>query len=927
MTAARSDMDPALAKDAGTFAGPSATKSVAFERDLLASQVRLLMADSADVPVNLINATVVAAVGATLLPAAIPALWLVAVYVVVLSRPILRRAFRRADPGPDRAQLWARRWTAGVLALGCLWGLAGLSILVIHDPIRMLFMFFVLGGMVAGGLVSNAAYLPAAYAFTLPVIAPALVCLLSRLQPTTAFMALMLASFAVLLTFTARNINRSIVTNFTLTIQQAILTKKLLASEAVMAEAQEIACLGSWHADLVTGAVDCSIGTYKLLGLDPTGPPPTGADIVALAHPEDRKEIARVIVNWLKSDVSQNLDQRIVLEDGAVKWIQAIGRRTVGRTGRAIALDVVMQDITRRKESERELEIANTILSTQIDSSPDGILVMDPQGRIICANAMFWNIWHISGAEIETVTGEFLMERIASMTVDPRSTLAGVNHLLENPEEHSFRLNILKDGRFVERHSHVLLTSNGANLGRAWFFRDVTERKRAEAEALRRARFDALTGLANRGVFVEALHQAIAQEKRGRKGFAVIYLDLDHFKDVNDTLGHPIGDELLKAVAERLRANTRESDTVGRFGGDEFALVAGDVTAAADVALLADKLIKVISDPYTIQGNVIYCGASIGIDLYGPDAADAETLLSHADVALYRAKADGRGSYRFFTNAMDAEVRKRVELASELRTALERDELFLLYQPQVEATTGRITGVEALVRWRHPTRGVLGPGVFIPIAEEMGLMVGLGRWVLWQACRQARVWLDLPRPAIRMAVNVSAIQFKAPMAFEADILDILEKTGVPPSFLELELTETVLMKASSEHGDVLRRLTGTGLRMAIDDFGTGYSSLAYLREFPADRIKIAQTFVTNLGAAGGDAAIVKATIGLASELGICVIAEGVEKQEQFDLLKAWGCEEIQGYYFARPMPPDDVTDLLKSNRNLLPAAEGSVRGS
>jgi diguanylate cyclase (GGDEF)-like protein/PAS domain S-box-containing protein len=892
-----------------------------FERDLLASQIRLLMNAWADVPTNLVNATLVTAVLWTLFPPWLSVLWLALVYAVTLGRVLLRRAYRRAAPGPGQAPLWARRWTAAVFAQGCLWGLVGTAVLMTNSPILLLFILFVLGGMTAGGLVSNAAYLPAAYAYVIPVLTPAAVCLSSQLQATPAFMVLMLLSFAVLSIFTARNINRSIAANFTLTIQQDLLTKRLLTSEGVMAQAQEIAGLGVWHADLETGAFGCSAGTYEVFGLDPTGPPPTTAEILALAHPEDRDEIERIVVAWLKSDDSTELDGRVVLADGSVKWVRAIGRRTADAAGRAVAVDIVMQDITRRKESERALEVANMLLSTQIQASPDGILVVDPAGNIICFNNMFRDIWRLSNEEMENATSEFLLERIASMNVNSQKALQRVNYLVENPDEQIFKLNTLKDGRFVERHTHVLLTSTGVNLGRAWFFRDVTERKLAEAEALRMARFDALTGLANRGVFVEALHQAIAREKRHGQGFAVIYLDLDHFKDVNDTLGHPIGDELLKAVAGRLRSNTRDSDTVGRFGGDEFALVAGDVTVAADVALLADKLIKVISDPYMIQGNVIYCGASIGIDLYSADAADAETLLSHADVALYRAKADGRGSYRFFTNDMDTEVRRRVELAAELRAALDRDELFLLYQPQVEAMSGRVTGVEALVRWRHPTQGVLGPGVFIPIAEEMGLMVKLGRWVLWEACRQARIWLDLGQPAIRMAVNVSAIQFKAPMAFEADILDILETTGVPPSMLELELTETVLMKASSEHGGMLRRLGEAGLRMAIDDFGTGYSSLAYLREFPADRIKIAQTFVTDLDAVGGDAAIVKATIGLARELGIRVIAEGVERREQFDLLKAWGCEEIQGYYFARPMPADDVTSLLRSGKVLTPAVQ------
>jgi diguanylate cyclase (GGDEF)-like protein len=506
---------------------------------------------------------------------------------------------------------------------------------------------------------------------------------------------------------------------------------------------------------------------------------------------------------------------------------------------------------------------------------------------------------------------------------DPRAYVSRTVQFYDHPEQEGFDSLETTDGRFIDRHTLGLHTAEGHYLGRAWFFRDFTARRRAEAEALRLARFDVLTGLANRGVFVEALHLAIAREERVKTGFAVIALDLDHFKDVNDTLGHLVGDQLLRAVAERLRWNTREQDTVGRFGGDEFALVASDVTAPLVAAQLADKLIEAIGEPYTIDGNVIYCGASIGIDVYGPNANDAETLLSHADIALYRAKAEGRGSYRFFTSAMDADVRNRVVLAADLRAALDGDQLFLVYQPQVSVLTGRITGVEAIVRWRHPTRGVLDSDAFVPLAEDMGLIVKLGHWMLWTACRQSRIWRDAGMAAPRIAMNVSAVRFKAPHALEADILAALAETRVPAPDLELELTETVLMGATREHSDVVARLHEIGLKIAIDDFGAGFSSLAYLRRYPTDRIKIARTFIDNIETGSRDAAIVKATIGLTRELGIPVIAEGVDRRGQFDLLKAWGCPEVQGHYFADPLAVEEMTRLIQKNEPLVP---GAARG-
>jgi EAL domain-containing protein (putative c-di-GMP-specific phosphodiesterase class I) len=333
---------------------------------------------------------------------------------------------------------------------------------------------------------------------------------------------------------------------------------------------------------------------------------------------------------------------------------------------------------------------------------------------------------------------------------------------------------------------------------------------------------------------------------------------------------------------------------------------------------VADKLIRVLAEPFSVRGNDIRTGASIGIDFYGPQSADAETLLSHADVALYRAKSDGRGGYRFFTDAMDKEVRTRVTLGAELRTAVATEQLFLMYQPQVKVESGRIAGLEALVRWNHPTRGILPPGVFIPVAESMGIAVALGQWVLRAACRQIRSWLDAGIEPVRVAVNISGLQFKTPNELEANVADACAEWRVPARLLELELTESVLMAVSLEHSEALTRLRKAGVTVAIDDFGTGFSSLGYLIRFPVDRIKIAQEFIRNVTTVPGQAAIAKATIGLAHDLGIAVIAEGVETREQLDALKGRGCPEVQGFYFAKPLSVDDVTLAFRSGGILKP---------
>jgi predicted signal transduction protein with EAL and GGDEF domain len=382
---------------------------------------------------------------------------------------------------------------------------------------------------------------------------------------------------------------------------------------------------------------------------------------------------------------------------------------------------------------------------------------------------------------------------------------------------------------------------------------------------------------------------------------------------VNDVLGHLIGDCLLQSVAQRLRDHVRASDTVARLGGDEFAILMSDIDEPADAGILAQKLVDAMELPFLIDASDVRTSISIGIAIGEPEI-NAETLLSHADVALYRSKSEGRHTYRFFSDAMDLEIRNRVNLMAELREAIAKEQLFLVYQPQVDLKSGRITGLEALIRWRHPTRGVLAPGLFIPAAERMGLIVPLGNWLLAHACRQTRRWHDEGIAPDRVAVNFSALQFKAPRDLEKAIDDILTETGLPGHMLEIELTETTIMETTRDHSTILKDLRKRGVTIAIDDFGTGYSSLSYLRRFPVDRIKLAQEFMVDLVTDPNDAAIVQAAIGLARVLGIEMIAEGVETEPQLELLKTWGCRAAQGFYFAKPMSVDDVTPLLRRCR-------------
>ncbi|PNG26283.1 hypothetical protein CR492_09185 [Methylocella silvestris] len=605
----------------------------------------------------------------------------------------------------------------------------------------------------------------------------------------------------------------------------------------------------------------------------------------------------------------QDSSEEYALTDGRI--INRDILRLSGPDGGYLGRVGYFNDVTDERNAAEKLQFANLLLKTQMEASLDGILIVNAEMKIIAFNQRFAEIWRIPLVNIQKGDDAPVLASVLTKVKDEATFAASVAYLYAHPEETRHDEFETSDGRFIARDA-IPLIHEGVNLGRGWFFRDITERKQAAAYALKMARYDVLTGLANRAVFVEALQHAIAATRRGEKSFAVIYLDLDHFKDVNDTLGHPAGDQLLRQIADLLASTTRVTDTVARFGGDEFAVVVSDINDPADAAILAKKLIAALAAPFHVWGNEIHTGASIGIASYGAEADDAETLLSHADVALYRAKAEGRGNYRFFTQAMDNEVQSRVKLGAELRDAINTGQLFLMYQPQVEIANGHINGVEALVRWRHPERGVLRPDRFIPLAEHIGIIGRLGNWVLWAACRQARLWLDAGLAPVRIAVNVSALQFKAPIALETEVAAALRETALPPHLLELELTETVLVAVTREHSDVLERLRMTGVTIAIDDFGTGYSSLEYLRRFPVNRIKIAQVFVKEVETERDDVVIVKATIGLARELAIEVIAEGVETEAQASLIAGWGCKEAQGFLFSRPLSAEDAAAALKA---------------
>jgi diguanylate cyclase (GGDEF)-like protein len=433
---------------------------------------------------------------------------------------------------------------------------------------------------------------------------------------------------------------------------------------------------------------------------------------------------------------------------------------------------------------------------------------------------------------------------------------------------------------------------------------DITERRRSQAKIVHMALHDALTELPNRVLLNERLEQALTRVKRGEV-VAVHLLDLDHFKNVNDTLGHPAGDKLLNLVSDRLRALVRETDTIARMGGDEFAVLQVDLAQPADATVLALRIIEAVSEPYDIDGHQVVIGTSVGIALGPTDGLTPDQLLRNADLALYRAKDDGRGTYHFFEPEMDAQMQVRRLLESDLRKALPAGEFELHYQPVIDLRSSQISTFEALIRWRHPEKGLIAPGAFIPVAEEIGFIVPLGEWVIRQACATAARWPG----QVRVSVNLSSLQFRSAGLVET-IVDALAASGLPAERLELEITETILLHDSEATLSTLFQLRALGVRIAMDDFGTGYSSLSYLQSFPFDKIKIDRSFVKDIAEGVGSLNIVRAVTAMATGLGMTTTAEGVETSEQLEAVRTEGCTEIQGYLFSRPVPASEVEQLF-----------------
>ena len=554
----------------------------------------------------------------------------------------------------------------------------------------------------------------------------------------------------------------------------------------------------------------------------------------------------------------------------------------------------IYTDITNRKHSEERQQLADMVFA----HSPTGIIIADNEQRILSANPAFTAITGLESFEIVGHTVDSLPNAAtASDQANLRESLA--HRGLWSGELEAGR----KNGETFTagiRVSRVDDPQSGKPTHYIWLFSDITERKRAEERVRHMAQHDPLTGLPNRLALLVRLNQVLPEARRHGWKVAVMFLDLDRFKIINDTLGHQTGDDLLREVASRLAATVRDTDMVARIGGDEFVILLPDISSVTDAAVVAGKIIAALSVPIQLDQHELHTTPSIGISIFPTDGPDGDTVVKNADTAMYHAKSAGRNNYQFYAAEMNLATTERLNLENKLRQAIKRNELALVYQPQFDVGGKRPTGVEALLRWHHPSEGVISPARFIPIAEETGLIVNLGEWVLMNACREVKRWIDAGLPPIRLAVNVSARQLKR-RDFCDTVAGALVDSGLPPDLLELEITESAVMENPQEAIGILQVLRRMGVTLAIDDFGTGYSSLAYLKLFPIDRLKIDRSFVRDIEQDLNDRAIAFGTIALAHSLGLSVIAEGVETEDQLELLASNGCDEVQGFLFSRPL--------------------------
>ncbi|MBL1257163.1 EAL domain-containing protein [Methylocystis sp. Sn-Cys] len=676
----------------------------------------------------------------------------------------------------------------------------------------------------------------------------------------------------------------------------------LLDSERELREAQRIAQIGRWEVDLTTNEV--IYRSEEMAHICKTSALPRRYDdCLAIIHPEDRQAVDEAFQASIRDRRLFNASCRLRLAGGRIKWAQLRGVTLCDENGRPVRANGTLQDVTAQRQTDEQLNLAASVFETSLN----GVVITDAEARIIKVNPAFSRIL---GYAPDDVIG-----KRTNIFRSKRHNAAFFKQLWaklkSEGEWHGEIWDRRKDGDSIPLWQNISAVRDGDGSVKNYIsvFYDLTEQKRSAAHIHHLAYYDSLTDLPNRQLFNERCEQAMKLAHRTGRKMCLLFLDLDRFKYINDSLGHPIGDELLRAVARRLMQNLRQGAMIARLGGDEFVVLLQNTQGPEDGQEVAHKIIAVLSSPFIVQGHRLEVGASIGLSCYPGDGEDSATLIKNADLAMYQAKEEGRGKYLFYRSHLTDQAQERQFLEGELRKALEQGELFLNYQPQVDLADGRLVGSEALLRWRHPERGIIPPDKFIPIAEETSLITQLGEWALRAACRQAMEWMRKGLGLHRIAVNISGVQIER-SDLVGLVADVLAETGLPSKFLELEITETYVMRQAQKNVKVLDGLRSCGVSLAIDDFGTGQSSLAYLKRLPVNKLKIDRSFVSDLPSGENEAAITRAIVALGHSLHLKVLAEGIETAAQAEFLKGLGCEEAQGFLFSRPLDAAGMEALL-----------------
>lgn len=682
---------------------------------------------------------------------------------------------------------------------------------------------------------------------------------------------------------------------------------RLERNERNLKRAQRVSKVGSWDLDIVRNKLEWSEEAYRIFGVE-QGAQLTLEDFLGFIHPDDKEMMMAAWQAALRGK-PYDIEHRIQV-NGETKWVREQANLDFDEnSGSAVFALGTVHDITGHKDEEAALRLAARVF----ESSGEAILITDAKSLVVAVNHAFVEM---SGYQSEEVLG-----KNPNILASGRHDVDFYRAMWEDINNYGYWQGEIWDkhkrGRIYPKWMSITAVrdTKGEVTNYISIARDTTEQTEAEKNIHFLAYYDVLTGLPNRTLLRDRLGQMIAVSHRDHNQFALLFMDLDRFKYINDSMGHSVGDRLLQAVALRIQQHVREEDTVARLGGDEFIVLLRD-TGENGAAVVARKLLEALATPYDLEGHVISTQASIGICIFPEHAQDADTLIKNADMAMYSAKEVGRNNYQFFKPEMNFRVDLLFSMEKDLRLALERGEFYLNYQPQVDLATGKLCGVETLIRWNHPEKGAISPAEFIPVAEETGQIVAIGEWVLRTACAQMVEWRKAGLADITLAVNLSMRQLRQPVLIDL-VKSVLAESGLEPQFLELEITEGIMMGDNQIAMRFLGEMDNLGVHLSIDDFGTGFSSLNYLKKLPVDKLKIDQSFVRDIETDESDAAIIRSIISLGHRLNLRVIAEGVETQEQLDFLRIRGCDEMQGYFYARPMSAESFAEFVKDPPRLV----------